>query len=266
MPAFGRFRYVEAVPAADRRPRGALLLIHAFPLSALMWQAQLPLKAEGWHVIAPHLRGFGGGAADPPVSSMNDYAADLIDLLDGLHIHEAVVCGLSLGGYVAFNLLKNAPHYVKALILADTRAEADSPEASEGRTRMLEVLHREGPAGVATQMIPKLLSPHAVDSRPDLVARVRQLIMENDSSAIKAAIQAMMAREDSTGILGTLRIPVLVLVGEHDRLTPPEVAEHLQKRIPGALRAVVPGAGHLSNLEQPTHFNSAVADFLDRRV
>src|SRR5262245_30958147 len=128
VPDIGRLRYLEALPAASVRPRGTLLLVHAFPLNGRMWEPQLTLAAQGWHVIAPHLRRFGGATDEPPASSLEDYAGDIIDLLDTVHIKDAVVCGLSMGGYIAFALLRHAPNYVRALILADTRSQADTPE------------------------------------------------------------------------------------------------------------------------------------------
>jgi len=226
----------------------------------------MALSAGGWHVVAPFLRGFAGGTGDPMVQSMNDYAADVVDLLDGLHVSEAVICGLSLGGYVSMALLKLAPHYFKAMVLADTRKDADTPEGRAARTRMLALVREQGPAAVAEQMIPKLLSARSVSEQPELVAQVRALVMSNDTRAIEGAISAMMAREDSTEPLTKVHFPTLVVVGEDDGLTPPDMAEALQKTVPGAHRVVIQDAGHLSNLEQPKAFNDAVGDFLARRV
>ncbi len=231
-----------------------------------MWEPQLALSAGGWHVIAPFLRGFSGGTNDPKVESMNDYAADVVDLLDALHVTEAVVCGLSLGGYVSMALLRLAPHYFKGMVLADTRKDADTPEGLAARTKMLALVREQGPAAVAEQMIPKLLSPRSVSERPDLVAQVRSLVMSNDTRAIEGAVSAMMTREDSTEPLSTVRFPTLVVVGENDGLTPPAMAEALQQVVPGAQKVVIPDAGHLANLEQPDAFNDAVGGFLERRV
>ncbi|MGE0704776.1 MAG: alpha/beta fold hydrolase [Vicinamibacterales bacterium] len=262
----GRLRYLEALPPPAARSRGTLVLIHAFPLSAHMWEPQLALSAGGWRVIAPFLRGFAGGADDPGTQSMNDFAADVVDLLDALHVTEAVICGLSLGGYVSMALLRLAPHYFKGLVLADTRKDADTPEGLAARTKMLALVREQGPAAVADQMIPKLLSPRSVSERPELVAQVRSLVMSNDTRAIEGAISAMMTREDSTEPLSTVRFPTLVVVGENDSLTPPPMAEALKNAVAGAHLVVIPEAGHLANLEQPRGFNDAVGDFLERRV
>jgi 3-oxoadipate enol-lactonase len=266
MPSHGRFRYLEALPPADVRGRGTLVLLHAFPLNAHMWEEQLEHANRGWRVIAPHLRGFDGATTDPPASSVDDYAADVIDLLDGLHVHEAVVGGLSMGGYLAFAIFRHAPRYVHALILADTRSQADTPEAVQGRERMLQLVDDKGPAAIADEMIPKLLGETTRRLQGDIVARVRALVLTNSTAAIAGALRALMTRPDSTPLLSTIRCPTLILVGSEDALTPPALAEELHQGIAGSERVVVPAAGHLSNLEQPAAFNAALARFLDHRV
>jgi 3-oxoadipate enol-lactonase len=269
MPSVGRFRYLDApprVPSSRQRPRGSLVLLHAFPLSAQMWEPQLALAEEGWRVVAPDLRGFGDGAADPPTASMDDFAADLIDLLDALHIHDAIVAGLSLGGYVAFALLRIVPGYVKGLILADTRADADSPEAARGRERMRGVVAERGAKAAADELLPKLLGDTTRRDRPETVETVRRLIVANAPSGISGALTAMQHRPDSSPLLPKVHVPTLVVVGEEDSLTPVPLARTLHERIAGSEFAVVPGAGHLSSLEAPEAFNGVLARFLGHRV
>jgi pimeloyl-ACP methyl ester carboxylesterase len=232
-----------------------------------MWEAQLALADRGWHVIAPQFRGFGGGpAGDPQAQSVDDYAGDVVDLLDGLHIHEAVVGGLSMGGYVAFALLRHAARYVRGLILADTKAQADTPESVEGRKRLIELVGSRGPAAVAEEMIPKLLGETTRRTRPDLVDRVRALATSSSAEAIAGALRALMTRPDSTPQLSTIHVPTLIVVGEEDTVTPRAAAEDMQRGIAGSELVAIPAAGHLTNLEQPTAFDAAVAQFLDKRV
>jgi pimeloyl-ACP methyl ester carboxylesterase len=262
----GRFRYLEALPSGGTRQKGTLVLIHAFPLSARMWEPQLSLARRGWRVIAPFLRGMDGGSSDPPSTSIDDFAADIIDLLDLLHIDRAVIGGLSLGGYVTLALLRLAPSYFSGIVLADTRAEADSPDAIQGRQRMLDLVRTAGPTAVAEQMLPRLLGESTRRDHPEIVEQVRGFILSNTAEGIAGAVTAMMGRPDSTAQLGTIRWPTLVMVGDEDVLTPPKVSEGLSRAIPGATLVRIPGAGHLSNLEQPDAFSAALAGFLDHRL
>jgi pimeloyl-ACP methyl ester carboxylesterase len=273
MPTLGRFRYLEALPPPETRARGALVLIHAFPLSARMWEPQLALAAEGWHVLAPELRGFDDEGRQPSVLSqhpaaltVDDYAADVIDLLDALHLQEAVIGGLSMGGYVSFAILRRAPRYVRALVLADTKALADSPEAADGRLRMLQLLADRGLSAVADDMVPKLLGRSTRAERPDVSDQVRTLILSNPPAAVASAIQALMTRPDSTPLLRTIRCPTLIVVGDEDGLTPPALSEDMHRAISGSQLTRVLGAGHLSSLEQPRAFNAALVQFLTHRV
>jgi 3-oxoadipate enol-lactonase len=258
-------RYLEAKPAAAARARGALVLLHAFPLNARMWERQLALANEGWRVLVPQLRGFDGGA-EPPAKSMDDYAGDVIDLLDSLHVDEAVIGGLSMGGYIAFAVLRHASRYVHALILADTKSEADSPEAVEGRKRLLRTAQEKGAAAVADEMLPKLLGGTTQRERPGVVEKVRQLVLSNSTDAIAGAIRALMSRPDSTPLLTTIHVPTLILVGAEDTVTPPSNAEAMHHSIAGSELVRIPAAGHLANLEQPDLFDAALARFLLHRV
>lgn len=265
MPSAGRLRYLEAQPSRSVRRRGTLLLLHAFPLNARMWEPQLSLAEHGWHVIAPHYRGM-DGVDDQPAAAVDDYAADVFDLLDSLHIDEAVIGGLSMGGYVAFALFRHAPRYFQGLVLADTRSQADTPEAVEGRKRLLAVAREKGPAAVADEMLPKLLGETTRRENPALVERVRALILSSSSAGITGAITSLMTRPDSTPLLSSIHCPSLIVVGDEDMLTPPAMSRDLQRGIAGSELAVIRKAGHLSSLEQPAAFNAELARFLDHRV
>src|SRR6187551_3185887 len=192
MPVIGHLRYLEAAAAGSERPRGTLLLIHAFPLNARMWEPQLALAANGWRVIVPQLRGMDGGSTDQAATSMDEHAGDIVDLLDALHVEDAVVGGLSMGGYVAFALVRHAARYIRGLVLADTRPQADTPEGVEGRRKMLALVKDKGPGAVADEMIPKLLGEHTRRTRPDVAQTVRALILSSSADAIANAITALM--------------------------------------------------------------------------
>jgi 3-oxoadipate enol-lactonase len=171
-----------------------------------------------------------------------------------------------MGGYAAFAMLRHAARYFQGLVLADTRSEADTPGGVEGRKKMLELVQTKGPAAVADEMIPKLLGDTTRRTRPDVVDRVRSLVVANSADAIAGAVRALMTRPDSTPLLSTIHVPTLIIVGDEDTVTPRAAAEKMHGGIGGSELAVIAGAGHLSNLEQPEAFNGTLARFLAHRL
>jgi pimeloyl-ACP methyl ester carboxylesterase len=171
-----------------------------------------------------------------------------------------------MGGYVSFALVRHVASRVRALVLADTKSPADTPEGVEGRKKMLATLEAKGPTAIADEMVARLLGETTRHERPELVARVRELILASPSAAIAGAIRALMTRPDSTPVLSTIHCPTLILVGAEDTLTPPSNAEEMHRAIPGSELVTVSGSGHLSNLENATAFNAALARFLTYRV
>lgn len=238
-----------------------LLLIHAFPLSGAMWEAQSAALSRTRRVIVPDLRGFGGSPVVAGTSHLDQYADDLAALLDhlGLAGERAALGGLSMGGYIAFAFLRRHPQRVGALILADTRAQADTEDAKQGREKTARLVEEKGPGVLADQMMAKLLAANAPE---DLRAKVRGMIEDNDRAGIAAALRAMAARPDATPQLGAIKAPTLVIVGREDALTPPADARMMHEAIPGSRLVEIPGAGHLSNLEAPELFNATLTDFL----
>ena len=251
--------WFEAGPA-DGRP---LVLLHAFPLNAEMWRPQLVAPPGGWRVLAPDLAGFGGTDDHPqePVS-LDDYAVDVLNWLDRLGVQEFAAAGLSMGGYVTLALARLALDRLTALALADTKATADTEEARAGREKMLETLRQHGSEGVADAMLPKLLGETSRRVRPELTGQVRSLILSNAPPGIRRGIIRLRDRPDSTPVLRRLVVPVVILVGEEDAITPMEDARALQAGITGATLEVIPGAGHLSSLEAPQAFNGALSRLL----
>jgi pimeloyl-ACP methyl ester carboxylesterase len=231
-----------------------------------MWDPQLVLASRGWRLIVPELRGFGEGAGDPPTTSIDDYAGDTIDLLDKLHVDTAVICGLSMGGYIAFSMFRHAPNYFRAMVLADTRSQGDTPEAVAGRKSMQQLVREKGAAAVAEALLPKLVGDTTRRERPAIVEAVRKQIIGSSPEAIAGALAALMTRPDSTPTLSTIRCPVQIIVGDEDAITPPPLSEQMHRDIPGSELTVIKGAGHMSNMEQPAVFNDTLAGFLDHRV
>jgi len=244
-----------------------LLLLHAFPLAAEMWQPQLESVPAGWRFIAPDLRGFGSSSPGDPAAppSVGDYEEDVVALLDHLALDSVVLGGLSMGGYGAFAVLRRAPHRVRGLVLADTRAEADGEVARASRDGMLETLAIGGAAAVFERMRPGLLGVTTRASRPAVVERVRQLALAQTDVGIRRGIQRLKTRPDSTALLSRLTCPAIVIVGEEDEITGVDDARRMHRQIAGADLAIISRAGHLSNLEHPEEFTAALARFLATR-
>ena len=236
-----------------------VVLLHAFPMHAGMWRPQIEALSRRFRVIAPDVRGFGASGEPPVVLPMSTIAEDVWHLLDTLGIGKVVVCGLSLGGYVAFELYRRAPEVFGGLVLADTRATADTPEGREGREASAQAAHAHGMTWVANDMVGKLLREgHAAE----VEAEVRRVILDGTPAAVAAVQRGMALRADSTATLSTIEVPTLVLVGRQDSLTPPSAAESMAKAIPGATLQVLEGAGHLSNLDAPEAFTAALERFV----
>jgi 3-oxoadipate enol-lactonase len=280
VPTAGRIEYLEERPHPGARSRGALVFLHAFPLNAHMWDAQLAVcAARGWHAFAPHFRGFGsrsdrdpiaiGSRSDPDqiaVSAIDDYAGDVVDFLDTLHVPDAVIVGLSMGGYVALAMMRLAPRYISALVLADTRADADTPEGMANRDRLAQLARDRGVAAVVDELLPKLLGQTTRREQPDIEQVVRALGVSHPVPAVVGALHALKTRPDSTPILDSIHVPTLILVGEEDAITPPAVAEGMHTAIAGSVLSIVGGAGHLSSLERANTFNATLTEFLEHRV
>lgn len=241
-----------------------LVLLHAFPLTGELFRPQLETLSSAMRVIAPDLLGFGGSTApgDPESYSVEGWARDLATLLDRLGIERAIVGGLSMGGYVTMAFLRRYPERVKALILADTRAEADPPELREKRTAQARMAVTGRKGELIDVLLPPLLSATTLRERPDLVARVRAMMDSVAPEGLAGALHALRERPDSTELLAGVRIPALLLCGAEDVLTTPDTMRGMQTGIPGAKLAVIPGTGHLSNIEAPAAFGREVAGFV----
>jgi len=258
--------YLDAAGRGATAPARTLVLLHAFPFDAEMWRPQLEAVPTGWRFVAPDLPGFGRSEVGVPAvpASMEGYARDVVALLDHLRLDRVVVGGLSMGGYVAFALLRLAPGRLAGLVLADTRAEADDEAARSNRDRMAETLAEGGAAAVFERMLPGLLGATTRAFRPAVVERVRRLVLAQPPEGIHRAIQSLKWRPDSTPLLASITCPTLVVGGDEDQITAVEVARSLHARISGADLAVIERAGHLSNLERPEAFNAALTRFLTR--
>jgi pimeloyl-ACP methyl ester carboxylesterase len=241
-----------------------VLLISAFPLRGAMWEEQTAVLSNRFRVIAPDLKGFGGSDApeDHSAYSMDAYAKDLKGLLDHLGIEKAVVVGLSMGGYVAFALLRLFPACISALVLADTRAEADPPEGKDRRSAQQAQVREQGTAGLIEALSGALVGETTRQQRPQIVEQVKAL-MDAPPQGLIGALEAMKNRPDSSADLPNIDVPTLVIVGEEDGVTPPEASRKIHEHVAGSQLVVLPETGHLSNLEAPEAFTEAVQGFLE---
>jgi 3-oxoadipate enol-lactonase len=236
-----------------------LLLLHAWPLDARMWGAQRAAAPAGVAVAAPDLPGFGGAEPAGDVTTMTVAAERALAAMDEAGVGRAVVCGLSFGGYVAFELWRRARDRVGGFVLANTRAVGDTDEAAAGRRALAERLRSEG--NVLADDPPPLL---AEDAPEELVDRVRGWIRDQPAEAIAAALLGMAVRPDSTPDLATIDVPTLVITSTSDRLIPSEISAEMARSIPGARLETLDGAGHLTNVEAPEAFDALLFDHLAR--
>jgi len=241
-----------------------VLFLHAFPLNRSMWSGELAalLAEERYRLVALDWRGFGESDITGGLSTMELFADDTAGLMDMLGMQDAVLCGLSMGGYAAFAFLRKYPQRVKGLILADTRPGADTAEGRANRENVARLAETQGTEAIADLQLPKLIADDTRQHQPEIETRIRQMINAATPQGIAAASRGMAQRADSTDLLPTIACPALVLVGEQDVLTPPAVAQDYAAQIPNAQFMSIPNAGHLSNLEQPEAFLQAVSGFL----
>jgi pimeloyl-ACP methyl ester carboxylesterase len=246
----------------DQGKGTSILLIHGYPLNKTMWEPQAKDLSTTFRVITVDLRGHGESSAPLWFCTMEMFADDLRALLEHLSVKKAVIAGFSMGGYVAFAFYRKYRDRVQGLVLADTRPQADSPEGKQGRFKTAQTAHKDGPIGIADGMLPKLLTPKTIETRPDLVQKARQIMVGTPVTGIAADLMAMAERPDSVPLLSEIQCPTLIIGGEEDGLTPPADAKLMAEKIKGAKLEIIPNAAHLSNLEQPEVFNMAVRKFL----
>jgi 3-oxoadipate enol-lactonase len=242
----------------------AVVLLHGFPFNRSMWREQTEALSASYRVITPDLRGHGETTATDEPATMDEMARDVAALMDALDIRRAAVGGLSMGGYVTLAFYRRFPLRVRALVLADTRPQADTDEARRNREQQARKALKEGMNAIAEVMLPKALAPTTLREHPERVARVREMIKSTKPAGAAAALRGMAARVDQSDFLPSILAPTLILVGSEDELTPPRDAEFMRREIRGSRLVVIEGAAHLSNIENPVEFNRALKEFLDQ--
>ena len=242
---------------------GHVVLLHAFPLNSTLWRPQIERAPTGWRFVAPDLPGFGASVL-PAARSMEAMAREVLNVLDEQGIDRAVIGGMSMGGYVTLALYRLAPERFAAMLLADTRATADTDQQKAARRKMIETVRDKGPGAVADEMMPRLLGETSHRERPEVASTVRAMIEGNSRDAIAGAAEAMMNRPDSRPLLSQITVPTLVICGREDVLTPPSDSEALHSGIADSRLVQIPSAGHLSSIEAPEQFSFALNTFLGK--
>ncbi len=240
-----------------------VLLLHGFPFNRSMWREQVDMLSDRFRVVTPDLRGMGETTATDEPATMAEMADDVAALLDKLDIERVALGGLSMGGYVSFAFYRRFPLRVRALVLADTRPQADTDEARENRERLAVKAMQEGMGVIVDAMLPKLVAPASLSEHKDVVERVREMMLATDPRGAAAALRGMAERPDQTYLLPRILAPTLIMVGSEDQITPPTDARLMHREIRGSRLGIIEGAGHVSNLEEPAQFNQHLLEFLD---
>ena len=251
----------QTISYAEKGRGLPLVLVHGFPLDNRIWESQIANLSDKHRVIAPDLPGF--GKSQPPRQfTMESLADTLHAFLTQLKATPCILAGLSMGGYMSFAYERKYPTTLKALVLVDTKAEADTPEGKTGRNKMIETARTGGSKPIAATMLPKMISAESQQNRPQLVQQVNAIMEACPAQTIEYALAAMRDRNDFRDCLPSIAEPTLIIVGDNDPITPPAVAESMHKAIPHSKLNIIKGAAHLSTMEQPEQVNQALRQFL----
>lgn len=240
-----------------------LVLIHGHPFNRSMWRPQLDhFSRAGWRVIAPDLRGYGDSTVVLGKTTMDTFARDIEGLFDALEVDKAVLGGLSMGGQIVMEFHRLFPDRIRALVLADTSASAETSDGRTVRAEMADRLVRQGMAPYADEVLPKMVAPHNIEAMPDVAAHVRSMMHTTPPEGAAAALRGRAERPDYVEMLSRVRVPTLVVVGSEDEFTPVAEAQLMHRHLPNSQLAVIHGAAHLPNLERHDDFNDALEVFL----
>ncbi len=239
-----------------------IILIHGFPLNKSMWHKQIGELKENFRVIAYDIRGHGNSHSGEESFSIELFVSDLLSLMDTLKVEEAIICGFSMGGYIALNAIVNHSERFSALVLCDTNCKADTPEAKEKRMKAIESIKDKGLEEYANASLKKLFAPLSFSKHKDEIAIVKEMIMKTSKKSIYKALHALAERSETCTKLQEIKVPVLIMVGKEDEITPPDVAQFMHEKIKGSTIHIIEHAGHVSNMENPKEFNIQLNDFL----
>lgn len=244
---------------SDGKP---IIFIHGFPFNRSMWEPQVKALPKGFRAITVDIRGHGESEVGDGQYSIEFFVDDLIALLDHLKIDKAILCGLSMGGYIALRTIERHPERVRALVLSDTRSEADSNEGKIKRATSIKSVKTDGVKQFADTFVKAVFAAHTFEHAPHVIENIRKIIESTSPLSISGTLLALAARTDTTSYLQSIKVPTLILVGEHDILTPPSASEAMHQKISHSTFYIIPNAAHMSNLENPDFFNEKLFAFL----
>ena len=239
-----------------------IIFIHGFPFNKSMWDKQMESLKHGYRVIAYDVRGHGGSDTGTEDFSIELFATDLLNLMDTLKIDKAMLCGLSMGGYIALNAVENYPDRFDALILSDTTCLADTSEAKEKRIKTIENIRKNGVEKFADESIKNLFARESFSTKKNEIAAVREMIVHTEEESLCKTLRAFYERKETCSKLSDIYVPVLIMVGEEDKITPLAAAQLMQEKIKDSLLSIMEHAGHLINIENPLEFNNQLEEFV----
>ena len=239
-----------------------IIFIHGFPFNKSMWNKQVGALEDNYRVIAYDIRGHGNTEMGNGNFSIDLFVKDLLGLMDNLKIDKTILCGLSMGGYIALNAIENYPQRFNALILSDTHCIADTAEAKEKRMKAIETIRKSGIEEYANESIKNLFAPESFITRKEEIAAIRKMIVKTSKESLCKTLLALSVRKEACNMLPEIKVPVLIMVGKEDKITPPAAAQLMHQKIKGSSLHIIEHAGHLSNIENPVDFNEHLKKFL----
>ncbi len=239
-----------------------IIFIHGFPFDKSMWEYQMEFFKDSRRVIAYDMRGYGKSTSNDEDTSIHLLADDLVKLMDILQIPEAIVCGLSMGGYILLDAVKRYPKRFKAIVLSDTQCIADSPEGREKRFKTIEMIEAEGTTNFAEGFVKNIFCSESLANKKEEVEKIKRIILSSSAASITSTLKALAHRSERCSNLAGISCPTLILCGKEDKVTPPAQSEMMHANIASSTLAIINEAGHLSNLEQPEIFNEHLNKFL----
>ncbi len=253
-----------SVSYIDEGPDDApvIIFIHGFPFNKSTWSRQLDVLKRDYRVIAYDVRGHGNSDAGPADFSIELFVNDLIEFMNALEINQSVLCGLSMGGYITLKAVENFPDRFQAIVLCDTNCIADSAETREKRMKTIESINKYGVEHYADESLKNLFAAGSLTTKKDEIATIREIIRNASVESLSQTLLALAGREETCSKLPEISVPVLIMVGKEDKLTPPSASQSMHEKINGSVLSIIDQAGHLSNMENPVDFNAQLLDFM----